>query len=201
MTSYTSLSLANSHGCCLLKGSDSSAWPLGYDTPALELMTDFQEVYPFSVAASTQIDAALDHMITSGIRLLFVIDADFTLLGSITSFDIQGEKPMLYLQSKDCRIGICSRADIEVQDIMTPVSKWRTLRYENLEDATLGDIAHTFQALEQRHLIVAETPPGQGCAIVRGLFSASDLERAPGIKIDSLETAKSFSEIERALRR
>jgi len=173
----------------------------GHNSPALALMTDFQDISPISVAATTSLDTALDYMIISGIRLLFVIDAEFNLLGSITSFDIQGEKPMLYLQSKDCRIGICSRADIEVQDVMTPVSKWPTLRHETLTDATVGDIAHTFQALGQRHLIVVENQPEQSFAIVRGIFSMSDLERSLGMTFIVGETAKNFSEIERALRK
>ena len=138
-------------------------------------------------------------MIISGIRLLLVTDAGSMLLGSISSYDIQSEKPMLYLQSKDCRIGTCSRSEIRVQDIMTPVSQWKPLRYESLAGATLGDIAHTFESLGQRHLIVVETLPGQNRAIVRGLFSASDLERHLGISIYSGDTAESFSEIRRAL--
>lgn len=199
MTSYTTLSLNDPRDCCLLKKPDLAVPSLGDDSPALTLMTDFQQRSPISVTATTNIDKALDYMIISGVRLLFVIDSEYTLLGSITSYDIQGEKPMLYLQSKDCRIGICSRSDVEVKDIMTPVSKWNTLRYENLLRATLGDVAHTFRELAQRHLIVVETPRDKGSAIVRGMFSQSDLERALGITLMVGEVANSFLEIERAL--
>jgi CBS domain-containing protein len=167
--------------------------------PALMLMTDLQGKTPVTIAANTTIDVALEYMINAGVRLLFVVDADYNLLGSVTSYDIQGEKPMLYMQSKDCRIGICSRADIEVQDIMTPVSRWKTVRHEELADVNVDDIAHTLQVLGLHHLLVIEPLRDQDAAIVRGIFSLSDLERALGTTLTVSETAESFFEIERAL--
>ncbi len=178
-----------------------SAPPLALDAPALEAMTDLRRMPAISVLAATQIDAALDRMIFSGVRLLFVVDTQTSLLGSITSYDIQGEKPMLYLQSKDCRIATCSRADVMVRDIMEPVSEWRVLNYEGLGRTKLGNIVQTFKGLARRHIIVVETPCGSGAHVVRGLFSASSIERALGAKIETADTARSFAEIERALMR
>jgi len=181
--------------------SDPEMSLLGYEAPALELMTDFCRTPAISVHAATQIDDALNQMIYSGVRLLFVVDAEFEVLGAVTSYDINSEKPMLHLQSRDCRIGICTRDDVQVQDIMTPVRAWRALNYRDLADATLGSIVQTFTSLGVRHLIVLDRVPAQGVQTVRGLFSASVVERALGILIDATETAESFAEIERELAR
>jgi CBS-domain-containing membrane protein len=169
------------------------------DDPALDLLTDFYLTPAISVLAATQIDNALTQMIVSGVRLLFVVDASFQILGSITSYDIQGEKPLHYLQSRDCRIGICSRKDIQVQDIMTPVQKWKVIKYDQLIHATLANVAQTFKDLGQRHLFVVDSVSSRAGQVVRGLFSLTTLERALGTNIDSTFIANSFAEIKHEL--
>jgi CBS-domain-containing membrane protein len=166
---------------------------------ALNLLTDFHLTPAISVLAATQIDDALTQMICSGVRLLFVVDAGFKILGSITSYDIQSEKPMRYLQSRDCRIGICSREDILVQDIMTPVLKWKVVDYRQLINATIADLLLTFKELGQRHLIVVEPVKGSSGQVVRGLISLTDLERALGTNIEPTKIAHSFAEIKSEL--
>ena len=183
-----------------LTESDKRTTLLGLDDPALDLMTDFYLTPAISVIGATQIDHALTQMISSGVRLLFVVDAGFHILGAITSYDIQGEKPLRYLQSRDCRIGICSREDILVQDIMIPVQQWKVIHYHQLGHATVGDVALMFKELGQRHIIVVDAVRGRNNGqIVRGLLSLTTLERALGINIDSTKIANSFSEIERQL--
>lgn len=172
---------------------------LELDDPALELFTDFQLTPAISVLAAMQIDNALTQMICSGVRLLFVVDADFKILGAITSYDIQGEKPLRYLQSRDCHIGICSREDIIVQDIMTPIHKWQAINYDQLIHATVGDVALTFKELGQRHLIVVDSSRGRNGQVLRGLISLTTLERALGSNIEPTKIANSFAEIKHEL--
>lgn len=200
MDTYARLTLSSpNNDVSLLRKPVQSMPLLSLDTPALELITDFSRIPAICIAPTTQIDNALSQMIYSGVRLFFVVDRDFNILGSITSYDIQSEKPILHLQSRDCRIDTCSREDITVQDIMTPVQQWRVLNYTVLPYATLGDLVETFRGLGQHHLIVVETSHVRNTQIVRGLFSASTLERVLGINIDTAEPAKSFAEIQHAL--
>jgi len=200
MDTYTPLTLSSPKDILsLLRTPDRNTPLLSLTTPALELITDFSRTPAISILAATQIDNALNQMIYSNVRLFFVVDRDFNILGSITSYDIQSEKPMLFLQSRDCRIDTCSREDITVQDIMTPVHKLRVLNYNVLPYATLGDIVETFRYLGQRHLIVVETSRDRDAQIVRGLFSATALERVLGTSIDTAEPAKSFADIQRKL--
>ena len=199
MIHYTPLPLGDPDRSIDLPGSPALNAPfLALDAPALEAMTDFRRMPAISVLATTQIDIALERMIFSGVRLLFVVDVKLSLLGSISSYDIQNEKPMLYLQSLDCRIATCSRADVAVRDIMEPVSKWQVLNYEDLGGANIGNLVQTLKDQARRHIIVVETPRG-GAPVVRGMISASFLERALGTTIQTADSARSFAEIERAL--
>lgn len=198
MNTQTSLILKKPERNYLVKQPTPPTSRYKHGRPALSLMTDFHDRPAVTVDAHTHIDSALEQMIENNVRLLFVITADGNLLGAITSYDIQGEKPMLYMQSQDCRIGICSRAEIEVQDIMTPASRWKTVDYASLSDALVNDIARTFQSLGQHHLIVTEAMANGPMASVRGIFSFSDLERSYGVLLHH-ERAESFFEIEQAL--
>jgi CBS-domain-containing membrane protein len=199
MKKYAPLTLLKPHSNLrLLRTPDQNNSLLSPDAPALEIMTDFSRTPAISVLATTQIDKALNQMIYSSVRLFFVVDRDFNILGSITSYDIQGEKPMLFLQSRDCTLDSCSREDITVQDIMTPVHQWRALNYSVLPYATLGDVMATFKGLGQHHLVVVESQR-HGPQIIRGLFSASVLEKVLDIPIDTAEPATSFAEIQHAL--
>jgi CBS-domain-containing membrane protein len=180
--------------------TDSKNIALDPSDRALNLLTDFHLTPALSVLAATQIDDALTQMICSGVRLLFVVDAEFNILGSITSYDIQSEKPLRYLQSRDCRIGICSREDIVVQDIMTPVYKWKVVNYDQLINATIADLALTFKELGQRHLIVVDPVRGShNSQVVRGLISLTDLDRVLGTNIEPTKVAHSFAEIKSEL--
>jgi len=200
MVSYAPLTLCSPNGQSrLLKANSTNTPHLGLDDPALEIMTDFCRTPAISVPTNTLIDTALHHMIYSGVRLLFVVNPIFGLLGSITSYDIESEKPMRYMQSKDCRIATCSRKDLTVEDIMTPVQKWQALNYKDVANATLGNIVQSFRNLGQRHVFVIETTPDRGTSTVRGLFSVSSLERALRTTIEIVDIATNFAEIERAL--
>ena len=91
--------------------------------PALNVLTDFTKTAVFSIGPDEPIDHALLYMKTVGVRLLFVLGDDGWLAGLVTSHDIMGEKPMLYLQSMDCNHTTCTRSDVLVKNIMTPISR------------------------------------------------------------------------------
>lgn len=167
--------------------------------PALALLTDFRQTRALTVLTSTPIDEALAGMIHSGVRLLLVVNEESELMGMITADDIKGEKPLIHLQSSKCTFNVCSRDEVFVCDIMEPVSKWLVVHYSGLRSAKLSDVVATFNAVGRRHLIVVETDQVGETIIVRGLFSATEFERALGISISAVHPATSFAEIEQAL--
>ena len=85
--------------------------------PAVYAITDFTRDYPITVDAERQIDDALNEMIHLGVRALLAAKSQ-RLVGLITSYDIQGERPMQFLESSTTR----RHQDIRVADIMTPGS-------------------------------------------------------------------------------
>src|SRR5438552_5494808 len=66
--------------------------------PAIHAVTDFTREHPATIDEERQIDDALEDMIRIGVRALLVV-REQRVVGLITSYDIQGEKPLQFLQS------------------------------------------------------------------------------------------------------
>jgi predicted transcriptional regulator len=166
---------------------------------ALDVMTDLRQRAPITVDSNVAIDQALRIMMLSGVRLVFVLDADSVLLGLVSSYDIQGEKPLRYLQSIGCTHKTCRREDIRVSDIMEPVHSWEVLSFADVCRATVSDVVSMFKRAGRSHLVVIEPadPPTQH--VVRGLLSATQVARRLGVTIEVHGNALTFAEIEEAL--
>lgn len=167
--------------------------------PAIAAMHDFRHVPAVAIPDITPIDGALAYMSYAGTRWLFARDAAEHLAGMVTAADIQGDKPLRHLQALQCTFESCSREDVLVRDVMVPVAAWRTLRWEDVHRATVGQIAATFATAGRECLIVLETAAGGAENIVRGLFSLRGLEKQLGQPIEVICPATSFAQIERVL--
>ncbi|HVB82087.1 MAG TPA: CBS domain-containing protein [Candidatus Binataceae bacterium] len=148
---------------------------LSLDDPAITAMTDFTQECPVTVSPERHIDDALKDMIRAGVRSLLVLEED-CVLGLITSFDIQGERPILFLQSPECAHYPCLHRDVTVVDIMTGLDVLPRLEWERVLGGCVGDLVETFHSSGNTHLLVTEKGPSQE-AVVRGLFSHSRLIR------------------------
>ncbi|HVB48605.1 MAG TPA: CBS domain-containing protein [Burkholderiales bacterium] len=164
-------------------------------------MTNFERTSPRMVSRNVPIDRALERMRLLGVRSLFVLDHDGRTIGLVTSYDIQGEKPMQVLQSRDCHLHSCSRTDVVVADVMEPLEQLSTLEFEDVRRATIAEIAAAFRTEAKTHLVVTQHHANSESAlIIRGLFSAADLERRLGVRLQMLPLARTFAEIERSIR-
>jgi len=166
---------------------------------ALNVMTDLTKTPAFSIGLDEQVDHALLYMKTVGVRLLFVLDNVGGLAGLVTSHDIMGEKPMLYLQSVDCNHLTCTRSDVLVKNVMTPTSHWEVINYADIQNANIAQIAAAFKAAGKRHLVVKGSAENCPESVVLGIFSASRVEQATSLQLEIVNTARSFAEIETAL--
>jgi CBS domain-containing protein len=152
-------------------------WLVGAVDPAISVMTDFHERSAVTVADQSPIDAALDHMKHAGVRAAFVLDETRKqVLGIITAYDIQGEKPIRHLQAVGCTHRTCSRDDVLVHDIMEKVEHWQAADVKDVERATVGEVMETMRATGRTHIAVVEKVNGQGERL-RGLFSAAKIMR------------------------
>lgn len=139
--------------------------------PAVRVMTDFARDLPVTVAADRLIDEALRDMIVAGVRALLVVRAD-SVVGLITSYDIQGERPLQFLASS----GFSRHDEIAVGHIMTPWAEVPKLDMAWVSSAQVAAIDRYFQLTLVSHVAVVERG-GSGEEIVRGLFSRTRIER------------------------
>lgn len=163
------------------------------DSAATDVMTDFTKVSAITMGPCATLDAAEQRMIASGVRLLLVTDQSNSIMGIITSTDLQGDRPVKYLQEVGGK-----REDIFLRDIMTPTDKIEVLYMVDVENAKVGDIVETMKRVGRQHALVVDLTEEKQ-QIVRGLFSTKQISRQLGINIDPTEVAKTFAELEAAL--
>jgi CBS domain-containing protein len=142
--------------------------------PAAAVMTDFTWDTPVTVELDRFIDDALRDMIVAGVRALLVMRGE-VVVGLITSYDIQGERPLQFLNAS----GFTRHSEIEVGHIMTPWHDVPTIDLPWVSSASAEDVVERFRRKRDSHLVVVEYAE-QGDAFVRGLFSRRELERQLG---------------------
>jgi len=164
------------------------------------LMTDLRQIPAIRIAEDRTLTEAESHMVAAGVRLLFVVDARDILIGLITAYDLAGEKPLMKSMAREAHPDLHTPNQVLVRDIMQPVSDWRGIDYPSAERGRIGDIVQTFEQLGQPHLLVFELTDGES-PVVRGLFSATQLERVLGVRFNLISRPGSFAEIEQVLSR
>jgi len=146
------------------------------DVPARELMTDFERTPPLTVDSGRHIDAAVQDMVIGGVRSLLVVE-DGQLVGFVTATDLQGEKPIQFLQSPYCESYPCKHADVHVRDVMTSLAELTLLDHASLDRVTAGDVLTLLRLENLSHLLVMQATVS-GERSVRGVFSRTRLERS-----------------------
>src|SRR5258708_33728512 len=131
--------LESPKGPLLAPGSRTDYAFLSPTDPASQAMTDFRNGPMITTPASTPIELALQQMKLSGARFAFVVDDRGALVGSVTSYDIQSEKPIRYMQSLDRSHTTGAWRDVTVENIMEPVAQWQVLQHSALARVAVGD--------------------------------------------------------------
>src|SRR5271155_2399689 len=140
--------------------------------PAIHAITDFTREHPVTVDEERQIDAALEDMIRVGVRALLVV-RDQRIVGLITSYDIQGERPLQFLQTSN----YSRHQDIRVGHIMTPWDRLLSVDWESLQSARAGDLLLALEEAGLTHLLVIERVAKNTTPIVRAMVSRARLTR------------------------
>ena len=140
--------------------------------PAIHAITDFTREHPVTVGEERQIDDALEDMIHLGVRAMLVM-REQRIVGLITSYDIQGERPLQFLQSSN----YSRHQDIRVGHIMTPWEKLLAVDWDSIQSARAGDLLNVLEESGMTHLLVLETNKNNSPPIVRALVSRARLTR------------------------
>ena len=163
------------------------------EDPAYEVMTDFRTIRAITVAATVSVGHASQRMRANRVHLLLVVDEQNTILGLITSTDIESERPLVAMH----RLGV-RRDELVVSDIMTPRDRIEVIEMADVRRAQVGRVVATLNAVGRQHALVIDRDDS-GRPIVRGLFAVSQLNAQLGASFHPLEIARSFAEVETAL--
>jgi len=153
--------------------------PVGLDAPAIKVVTDLSKVAAMTINPCASIDNASERMISAGVRLLFVTDQYYNVMGLITARDITGERAVMYIQEHGGK-----REDIMVRDIMTPRHRIEVLDYEDVLQARVGDIVETLRRLGRQHALVMQRGEGEELDRIRGIISTSQVSQQTGEDIE-----------------
>ncbi|WNL38985.1 CBS domain-containing protein [Halomonas sp. PAMB 3232] len=166
------------------------------DSPAFELLTDFKQVAPQSVASDMPINEANLKMRHSGVRLLFVIDPEGHCIGVLTSKEVIGTRRVnLAMQQRQI-----DREEVTAEMIMTPWEKLSAMPLEHLESLSIQDLILSMESFTEQHLLITEHNAEHALS-VRGLISVTDIQNAIGkganskVSSSAIPMASSFADI------
>ena len=166
---------------------------VGLEDAAADVMTDFGRVRAITVPATVSMEYASERMRANRVHLLLVTDERNTILGLITSTDIDGERPLVHMRQFAMR-----REELLVADIMTPSERIEVIEMADVMRARVGHVVATLKAVGRQHAMVVDRDDA-GRSIVRGLFAVSQISRQLGEPFDATEVARSFADVEMAL--
>jgi signal-transduction protein with cAMP-binding, CBS, and nucleotidyltransferase domain len=181
-------------GTSLAQAQPQASAAVRLESPALHVMTDLTLVRAATTHPSTGLAQAEQVMIYQGVRMLFVVSDMPALEGLITTTDLTGDRAMRIVAERHVR-----HDDLNVADVMTPLSTLDAIDFERMGAATVGNVIATLKRSGRNHLLVVQAATAQTPLRVRGVISRAQIERQLGAPIDMTQIASSFSEIERAL--
>ena len=145
---------------------------LDADDPAILAVTDFTRHHPATVDEDRQIDDALADMVRLGVRALLVV-RDQRITGLITSYDIQGERPMQFLQSSTYR----EHKDLSVAHVMTRWDDLLAVEWDHLKTVHARHLLAVLEEAGLTHLLVVDSSVKGPAPIVRAMVSKARLLR------------------------
>jgi len=168
---------------------DELAWPENYQeitlsSPAILALTDFKKHQPSVIDEKVSGHDAEQLMFKAHVRFKIVVDSNNIFLGVVSLNDIHHQEIM-----KKVAKGFV-HDDLLVTDFMQPKSALKAINFQDLENATVGDILETLKTNGERHCLVINKAKHK----IRGVVSASDIVRMLKLDID-LSLPPSFIEI------
>lgn len=164
------------------------------DSPAIDAMTDLRKVTPATITANANLAQANQAMVARGVRLLLVVDDTHAVVGLITARDIVGEKPVKLLRDHGG-----THSALKVSDLMVARASIDVLDIATVERAEVGHVVATLKDHGRQHALVVEKDALSGEEALRGIFSATQIGRLVGTRIDTFEIAHTFAEVEAEL--
>lgn len=147
--------------------------------PATEVVTNLSKVAAMTINPCASIENASERMIAANVRLLFVTDQYYNVMGLVTARDISGERAVMYIQEHGGK-----RNDIMVRDIMTPRHRIEVLSLDDIEQAKVGDVVETLRRLGRQHALVMKRGDGDNIDRITGIISTTQVAKQTGEEIN-----------------
>lgn len=168
--------------------------PVKVSSSALEVMTDLRFVPAATVQTDADIEAATQRMIVRGVRLLLVVDKLDDVIGLVTARDLMGDRPLKVMETAEVEFG-----DVKVSQVMTVASDIEVIPLDDVLRAHVGDVIETLKNSGRQHAMVVEEEQFTGKAMIRGIFSASQIARQLGVALQKHDLSQTFAEIDRSI--
>lgn len=149
----------------LVLPADSRRYSLEH--PALSLFTDFQRHEALVLEAAMPLADCRKLMEKSHMSLAMVADKAGHCIGIIGLDDLSDQNIVKKLAEG------YSREELQVSDFMRPKSALKAFAYEELTDASIGDVVEALHSSGQQYCLVIE----RGQHRIRGVISAGELAR------------------------
>ena len=151
---------------------EEMAWPeeilsISRATPALHFFTDFKHNRPLVIDSSISAVDVQKLMKKAHVRLKFVIDEHNKFLGVISTDELIDSIIVQKISEG------YSREEVLVTDLMRSKNDLSALDYNQLANATIGDVISALKNSGQQHCLVVDKESNK----IRGIFSASDISR------------------------
>ncbi|MBL8020268.1 MAG: CBS domain-containing protein [Leptospirales bacterium] len=164
--------------------------PVTLGNPALEVMTDLKKTSAVTIHPGESMEAAKQKMIQRGVRMLLVTDYADGIIGVITANDIQGERPIQFVQKNGGSV-----KELKVQDVMTDQAGMDALNIKEVANARVGDIVETLRHHHRQHALVVDNQGARNEPTVRGIFSLTQIARQLGVAVQTYDVAENLAEI------
>lgn len=149
---------------------------VGLNDPATLLITDFSREQAWTVLEERSIDDAMRDMVCAGVDALLVVRSDI-VTGLITSYDIQGRRPLEFLHASGC----ASRGEIQVCHVMNPWGRVAVLDWRFISGSRVSHVEDWARNTRATHALLMEQV--DGIEYVRGLLSRAHVERMLGRRL------------------
>jgi len=161
---------------------------VGLNESAMHVVTDLSKVAAMTINPCASIDNASERMIAGNVRLLFVTDQYYNVMGLVTSRDLMGDRAIQYMQEHGGK-----REDIMVRDIMTPRHRIEVLNMDDVEQARVGDIVETLRRLGRQHALVMKKD--ESGPRIAGVISTTQVSKQTSEEISVAGVASTIADL------
>jgi len=90
-------------------------------------------------------------------------------------------------------------SEVVVQNIMSPAEEIEVLALDAVRTARVGDVVTTLREAGRLHALVVAHSGSAATPVIRGIFSATQIGKQLGIRVDTTQPATTFAELEAIL--